>query len=172
MRKRSTHVNKTVDERSAYQKYITRIDPQPTVNEKKSVDFESSMESGEELSEPTSKRKRKISFAALVGNHLNKHWLQWLFASLIFIGFYFMVDAKIDIAVIDNSLTSQQRQLDTLGSEIKSDDSAHQQRFDKIESSIEDARNVNHNQDLLLNELKTKLEFIEQILQNLQSQIE
>ena len=171
MSKRSTHVNKSPSERSAYQKYIARVEPQPTIDEKKSVNFDASMDSGEELSEPTSKRKRKISFGVSVNNYLNKNWLRWFFGGIFIIGAYFMVDAKIDIAVANAKLIDQQRQINGLDSEIKSNSLEYQQQLEKNKNSIEVNKEIDHDQDLIINELRTRIEFIEKILQDIQSEL-
>lgn len=141
MSKRKLHVGKTPYQKSAYHKYIQRMDLEPTLDD--SVNFNDSAKGGEELSEPTSKRKRKIKTKDRIANHFSDNWVIWISGIFVFALMYFMIDSKIDFAKLDVNLNNQVEKIGT------------------IHNSSLSNKKQNHKQDLQINENKLRIEFIE-----------
>ena len=141
MANRKLHIGKTPYQKSAYQKYIQRIDLEPTLND--SVDFNDSAKGGEELSEPTSKRKRKIKIRDRMANHFSDNWVIWVSGIFVIALVYFMIDSKIDFAKLDVNLNNQVEKIET------------------IKNSSLSNEKQNYKQDLQINENKLRIEFIE-----------
>ncbi|WP_319560292.1 hypothetical protein [Marispirochaeta sp.] len=93
MSNRSSHRNKTIDQRFAYHRYIESRDVEPTLDEK--IHFQDSVRSGEELSEPTSKRKRKVPLKDKAADHISEHWFEWVIAIVAMIMGYFVYESKL-----------------------------------------------------------------------------
>lgn len=132
MSKRDMHVGKTRAAREAYSRYIRKLDNDPTIEEP--VPFSSSNESGEELIEPTSKRKRKVSFGNALKEHFSNNWISWMVSVAIFILFFLMLDSKVDLAKISTTID------------------AIKEKVASLVDSSKDTQNKDHEQDLVLKE--------------------
>ena len=156
---RSSYTSKNISQRSAYQKYIRTTERQPTVDE--NFDFDSTLQQGEELSEPTSKRKRSIPTTKKIENYFKQHWIEWVIGVFILISVYFFIDAKINIAVLEVNFTSQKELTDKIELTLDKKDSYQSQKNDNIDSSIDILAKENSSQDLIINEIKIRLGFLE-----------
>jgi hypothetical protein len=132
MNKRDMHVGKSRMAREAYSRYIRKLDYDPTVDEP--VPFSPSNESGEELSEPTSKRKRKASFNNALKDHFSNNLMSWLVSGVLVILFFLMFDSKVDLAKISTTI-------DTIKENVAS-----------LVESAKNTQNKDHEQDLALKE--------------------
>jgi len=139
-RDRSSHVSKTPSERSAYHRYIRRLESQPTVEE--SIELDPSFEPRQELTEPTSTKERAIPLGYRLSDHFQKNWVTWLFGILMFVAVYLVYDSKVNIAILHNDLSNQQS------------------RLDRISNSVDGIVETDHAQDLIIQELKIRLEFL------------
>jgi len=139
--KGNPHLPKSPDERSAYHRYLAHLQGQPTVDD--SMDFDPTPQAGEELAEQTSKRKRRIPASQTIGDYVKKNWVSLLIAALLAISSYFMINSRIDIAIIKTNLSYQQQQLE------------------QANTAIENLVNSNHSQDLLIEELQLDIKFLE-----------
>jgi hypothetical protein len=167
-RARSTHGTKTPGERKAYQNTISRIENQPTADDEQAIDFGTSRQVGEDLTEPKSRRKRSIPFTTRLSEHIHEHWLEWIIGIVIFIGLYFMYDARLDIAVISADLTNQNEKISELKTDIKSDiqdqNTNYQKQLDVLQSEVDSNKDQIHAQDLVIREFQTTLDFLRQEL--------
>ena len=117
MNKRNSHTAKTRDARDAYSRYIRKLDYEPTVEEP--APFSPSNESGEELAEPTSSQKRKMSIINAIKDHFSENWVNWLVSGAIIILIFLMIDSKVDLAKISTSIDNAKESISTLISDSK-----------------------------------------------------
>lgn len=143
---RKNHTPKTQSQRQVYNRYIERLDYDPTVDD--ALNFPNSTKPGEELSEPTSKRKRRINTGERFIDHFKENWLNWLIGAFIIVFLWLMVDSKIDLAKI--SVT-----LENLKDNLSEVEQINQKNLDK-----------NIDQDLRINEHKMKIESLEKKTDN------
>ena len=139
--RRNPHLPKNPDERSAYHRYLSHLQGQPTVDD--SMDFDPTPQAGEELAEQTSKRKRRIPVSQTMSDYVKKNWVSLLIAALLVISSYYMINSRIDIAIIKTNLSYQQQQVE------------------KANTSIDNLLNSDHSQDLLIQEFQLDLRFLE-----------
>ena len=142
MNKRGRHVGKSMAARETYSRYIKKIDCEATVDDK--IELSPSTEGGEELREPTSKRRRKVSVGRLFRTHLEEHWVEWLFGSVIAMTAWLMVGARLDLVRIDTTAGAQKDCIIDL-------QSGAQKSVDK-----------NQEQDLLLREHSIRISNVEE----------
>lgn len=142
MNKRGKHVGKSAVARETYSRYLKNIDCEPTVNDQ--VALSPSTEGGEELREPTSKRKRKVSLGHNLQEHFREHWAEWFFGGVVAIVAWLMVDAKIDLARIETNAENQKGNISDL-------QNGEQKIIDK-----------NQDQDLTLREHSVRLSNVEE----------
>jgi len=138
---RSQHINKSIEERRDYQRYIEKQHYEPTVDE--TIEFAHTVETGEELSQPTTKRKRKISAKQRLGNHLSENWPLWLIGLIIIILAYYTTDSKIDFAEIVANLKNIEKTID------------------KIEIKVEENNKAISDQSIDINENKIRIEYLQ-----------
>ena len=141
MNNREKHVGKTSFAKEAYSRYLKNIDCEPTVNDK--IALSPSTEGGEELREPTSNRRRKVSASQKFKDHFQDHWVEWIIGAVVVIAGWFMIDARIDIVRIETVAGNQKESI----AEIQS---AEQKSADK-----------NHDQDLTLREHTIRISNVE-----------
>lgn len=141
MELRKSHIPKSLPHRENYLKYLKTLENEPTLPEP--APLTPSNEGGEELREPTSKRKRDINVGQRLKDHIHDNLATWLcsLAGLLF--FYFMVDSKIDIARISSTIDAIKN--DIVG--LKAD---NKQQSDK-----------GHERDLTIREYKIRIENLE-----------
>jgi len=159
MRKKTSHESKTPSQRNLYHEYIGRKESEPTIDEK--VDFRPSNEVGEELAIPTEGRKRKVPFNDRISDYISNHWLETLFAAIIAILGIFAITTQVDIAVIQANISSQNQTINDNKSTFTRELDSHQRQLDLINSKIVELTDFDHIQDLLMNELKLRIEYLE-----------
>jgi hypothetical protein len=159
MSRRYSHATKTLKARSAYQRYLPTIDVEPTVDE--TEDFNESSSAGEELTQPTIKRKRKIPIRDKIGDHFSDHWIEWLFGIAALVLVYLMYDSKVNITVIEYNLSNQQDQIEQLTASFDKSLSNQQSQIEKMDNKIDRITDADHEQQLLLKELQIRIEFLE-----------
>ncbi len=139
-RSRSSRASKTLNERSGYYRYIRQLESQPTVAEPSEID--PSFEAKEELAEPRSKRERTIPLGLRLRDHFEKNWISWLLGAVIFVASFLVLDARTNIAILSHDLSNQQQSLD------------------KIDTSLHENANADHDRDLLIEEIRIRLEYL------------
>lgn len=112
MNPRNTHVNKTPPQRKQYWKYIESQDYEPTVDEK--LRFARTGQGGEELGEPSVKRRRRIKLSTRIGDHLSENWVNWLFAIAGAVLLWLMTGSKVNIASLEANQSSDRDSIKTL----------------------------------------------------------
>ena len=138
MNKRSSHNIKSISQRQFYHNYIEQINPDPTIDQ--TINFGPSTETGEELSQPTSNRKRVIPFKDKVSNHFSEHWIEWIIGLVLFIGVYFVFDSRIDIAVLNTDFASQQQHIQGIVTDIDNIIVDMEQQSDSHNEKIEEIK--------------------------------
>ena len=137
---RFSHVNKTPNERSAYHRYIRQLGSQPTIEEP--IDQDRSFDARQELAESTSTRERPLSASYQLREYFGKNWVGWVFGLLLTIASFLFIEVRVDIAVFKHDLLDQQ------------------QRLDKISTSMDKIGDSDHAQDLTIEDLKIRLEYL------------
>ena len=141
MKSRNSHVAKTMGQKQAYNQYIQRLDYSPTIDE--TLPFQNSSQSGEELSEPTSKRKRPLNTSERFADHFKNNWLDWVIGLVAVVLIWLTTDSKIDMARVNIKLENQ-----------------HDSISDVNQSSQKNTE-INHEQDLKIIEHKFRIEALE-----------
>ena len=141
MAKKPVHKSKSIASRERYNRYIKTLDYEPTVDE--TLPFSQSNLSGEELSEPTSKRKRKIDTKQRILEHFSENWLQYVIVVFASVLVFLMYGSKIDSERIIVNLDVQKEDISALKSDIK-----HQTQ-------------KNYTQDININENRVRLTTLE-----------
>lgn len=137
------------------------MDVEPTVD--KSFDFNSSSKAKEELDVPTTNNKRPIPLQKTIGKHLELHKVDYIIGLCIFLGTFFLIDAKIQIAVLNEKNENQKTQIESLVNKADSNSTSIQQQFSAIQEQQND-------QDLIINEIKTKNDIFDQLINQLQNE--
>jgi hypothetical protein len=163
MSKQTSHRSKTIPERVSYQNYIKEKQEDSTVDD--SLNFHPSSQAGSVLSQPTSKRKREIPTREKIKNHLIQHWIEWLVAIILAVMVYFVVDAKVNFAVINTNLVNQQKQMDKLETSVNTNFQQIRDQFDDFNKSFDDIKSNYFSQEMIVNEIKIRVEYIEKQLQ-------
>jgi hypothetical protein len=162
MTKQSYYGSKSLRERSYYQNYVDHVHADPTIDE--SVNFNSSSQTGTELAQPTSTSKRDYPLSDVLKLHFSQHWVEYLVGVFLFIIIFFVYDAKKDIAVINTQISYQNQQIDKLDSNtINSFQSVHTD-LEKLKDSIDKNIKDKNLQDIVINEIKIRTEFIEKLI--------
>lgn len=117
MDKRSFHTGKSQASRDQYGRYIKKLNYEPTIVE--TIPLGNSDEGGEELEKPKLTRKRKKDPSLILKNHIVEHWFEYLFAGVIAVLMYLMIDSKIDMARMDSHAQYQKDSIDSLGKDSK-----------------------------------------------------
>jgi len=141
MAKRKIHKGKSRSSREQYNRYIKTRDYEPTVDD--TLSFSQSDQSGEELGEPTSTRKRKVNTKQYILEHLSENWLNYVVVMATIVLVYLMYDSKVDLACIDVNITAQKEDISDLELETK-------QQIKK-----------NYSQDVDINENRVRLDTLE-----------
>lgn len=137
---RSSHVGKTISERSAYQRYIRAQPSQSTIEE--ATNIEPSYEAKQELTEPKSKKTREIPVSWQIGKHFEKNWISWVILILAGVAVFLLNDARADITILNNNLANQQKLVED------------------IQNSSQNNVEKNHSQDLLIQEIRIRLDLL------------
>jgi hypothetical protein len=139
---RERHVGKSPIAREYYSRYLKNIDCEPTVDDQ--IALSPSTEGGVELREPTSNRKRPISTSQKLQEHLQNHWVEWLFGTIVAITAWSVIYARIDFARIETNQITQKESITVL------------------QSGTQKASNKNHEQDLMLREHSLRISNVEE----------
>lgn len=161
---RSSHASKSPAQRTAYQKYIRSTEKQPTLDE--SIPFDTTLQKGEEFSEPTSKRKRAIPVPQKIREHFESHWIEWLLTVFAIISIYVYIDTKIQIAVLETNFVNQKELTHKIEVNLQESNNSQFYKNEKIEDSIHDLDKDNSSQDLIINEIKIRLGIVEDKITN------
>lgn len=144
MNPRQLHVNKSQRQRQDYWRYIENQDYEPTLDEK--LRFPQTGQAGEELSEPSTKRRRRIRLSTRLADHLSENWLSWLFAIAALVLFWLTTESRIAMAKIEASVESTK---DDLGTVVQ---------------RVGTAATANAQQDLAIAEQRIRLDYIQREL--------
>jgi hypothetical protein len=165
-RSRSSHVSKSQGERHAYNRYISKTDSQPTLDER--LDFDTSSELREELGKPNSERERTVPFQNKLKDFFSQHWLEWGLAIMVMIAVYLVYDSRSKIEIVDYKVSDQQQQSDKLdiaihelNKTVENNNNRYQDQFDKLNTTIQNTNNAMHFQDLSLKEFEFRIKLLE-----------
>lgn len=169
MRSKASHKSKTLPERVKYQKALAKIDTEPTLDEV--IDFKQSNKMDEEKIENVSANKRPVSANQIIKKYLSDNWVMLLISSLVTIllafSGYLFIESKIAISSIEKDIETQQKQLDGLSSIVNSNDSESKRQIqliqndiDKLRDKVENLNKADSAQDVILAEIKLKIEFV------------
>lgn len=137
----SSHTYKNQREKANYKRYIRQLDYEPTLDER--VNFPESDKTDEELSISETSKRRRESNSEIIGEYIKKNWVAWLIGIFTLGLLYFMGDAKIDIArLFEKNETNKENII-------------------KNTSEIEKQKEINHKQDLNIQENRHNIEDIE-----------
>jgi len=124
MPERAKHIGKTQEQRQAYGRYLKSLDYEPTLEE--GIDFGSTENGGEELSESTSKRRPKGYIRNIMRDHFSDHWLEWVFGGLLLIGLFLINESRVTTTIMNNTLSSTSESVDKI-----------EEKVDKMEDKLE-----------------------------------
>jgi len=102
MPNRAPHVAKSLDQRSAYARYIKSLDYDPTVDE--SLEFDSTENAVEELGESRGTRPGEKSSKGAISAHFRSHWIEWIIAAMVIIGLYLINESRVTISILGKSV--------------------------------------------------------------------
>lgn len=162
MSNRNKHGTKSIQARAQYREQITKLDLQPTLDE--TSRFTDTLQTGEELSVPTKKGPRPISLIFKIQEHLKEKWVGWLIAISISIGIFFMRDAIINLAIINTKIDHLYSRTEQISNDNDQDFSNQGILLTKLERQIEQLRDNDHNQELIIQEIKLNIQFIKKTL--------
>ncbi|MGD9874405.1 MAG: hypothetical protein AB7T27_09040 [Kiritimatiellia bacterium] len=148
---RKSHIAKTQGQRQAYNRYIQQLDYEPTVDE--ALRFANSTQPGEELTEPTSKRKRSLNTGERFRDHIIQNWLNWVVGVVAVVLLWLMYDSKIDFARMSATMENQKESLD------------------KVEQAEGKNADKNTEQDLLIGEHKIRIGSLERKAEEIDARI-
>lgn len=168
MRGKTSHATKTLADRTNYQKALAKVDTEPTIDE--SIDFKQSNKMDEEKEGNVLAKKRPISFGKKIVKIISEHsvelFLAILSVSFVFAG-YLLYESKAALSSIEKDIEIQQQQLNRLSTAVDDNDSESKEQIqliqsdlDKLRDKIENSNEVNHTQDVTLAEIKLKIEFM------------
>ncbi len=140
MNRKHSHTGKSKTQKTNYKRYIDKLDLEPTLDD--TIQLNGSDQSGEELSEPTIRVKRKISTGDQIKNHLSLYWINWVIIGVGILLIYLFIESKIHFSGIDKDINNHNTSIST------------------INQSIKDIENCNHRQDLDIQNNKLCIEFL------------
>jgi len=118
MSNRDRHVGKTFQQKAAYGRYIQTLDYEPTLNE--ALDFPSTEQGGEELSESTSKRNPRGYTKNRIREHIKEHWIEWIIGGLVLFGLYLMNESRVTTAIMGKTVGDTSTKVESIQSDLKS----------------------------------------------------
>lgn len=160
---------KNQTQRARYQKALAKVDIEPTIDE--SIDFKQSNKMDEEKPEDASRKKRPVSIYKKIGKYISENWVSLVIslvvtALLTFSGYLF-IESKVAISSIEKDVEIQQKRLGELASIVDDNDSESKRQIqliqsdiDKLRDKIENSNKVDNTQDITLTEIKLKIEFM------------
>ena len=167
MSKRSKHTTKTFLGRLNYQQSIVNLNTEATVDEQ--PDFNSTTRVGPETSEPKSKKKRQIPIGIKIRDFLSSNWVGWVVLVVGGVLAFLLFDAKAELTIIHNSIEQQNKQIDRLYTEVDNINTKQDENANRLQDDIDNVDNMNDLQDILLTEIRSKLENLEKSLLNIQN---
>jgi uncharacterized protein HemX len=109
---RNVHVPKPTQMKQNYRRYIDTLDYQPTVDER--LNFNQTSQSGEELSDVETSKKRPANISEKVKDHFAGNWLIWFLGALAAGILYLISDSKVAFTKFETMLSTQNEKLNDL----------------------------------------------------------
>lgn len=147
MKPRDVHVNKSIQQRQGYWRYIEGLDYDPTVDEK--IAFGQTEDGGEELGEASSKRRRGIKLSTRLADHFSENWVNWLFAVAAIVLLFLMSESKVGIARLETKM-------ETVNEDIRT-----------LQGQVGDINKANEKRDISIDENKIRIEFLQKEMDKL-----
>lgn len=135
------HTTKNRLEKEHYVKYIRTQDYEPTKEE--GLNFNDSSDKEEDFSVSKTNKPRRLSFKDQVKEHFSNHWLEWLIGGLTAILIFFTFSAKLELS----------------NHEIKIEQ--NEKGIESTTKKIEEIQKDNTRQDLEIQEVKIRQEYLE-----------
>jgi len=146
------HTGKSKKEKEYYKMAIHKLDYEPTVDD--SLTFPVSDSAEEDLSVSKTQKMQRINSADKIAEHIRNNWINWLFiiiaAALSFFIYHFNGDMG----------------------EVKGRLFGISENINRIESLVRENINEKHKQDLLINENRIRMNFLEKEIDKSQSNYE
>lgn len=146
MKNRNTHTGKNKNEKAMYKNSLENIKSEPTINEQISFPNTTNLDELQDKIDTAEKTIRKSSIINSISEHLRKNLITYVFTALISIGAYlanFVIDSKVNFEVIKTKLNT------------------HEKNIEETKSTAKENQTKNSNQDVQINENKTRIEYIE-----------
>jgi len=146
---RYKHTGKSKKEKEYYKRGIHNLDYEPTVDD--SLSFPVSDSSEEDLSVSKTQKTQSISLSDKIAEHLKNNWIGWLVMIIATALTFFAYHFSGDVGEIKGRLSGISENINRVGSLVK-------ENIDK-----------NHKQDLLINENRIRMNFLEKEIDKNQS---
>jgi hypothetical protein len=169
MNKRTSHISKTPSEKVGYQQAISRTNSGPTLDD--ALDFEPSNKLDTEIIDKPQRKRRPSPWYKKFYKKLTEYAIQIVVGVIVTVvvvfGGFLLVGARTAISSIEKDIEIQQRQLDQLSADVSDNDVESkrqiqllQDNINTIRDKIDDSTKIDHTQDILLAELKLRIDFM------------
>lgn len=135
------HTGKSKKEKEYYKMAIHKLDYEPTVDD--SLAFPASDSTEEDLSVSKTQKMQKIKFTDKLMEHLQNNWIGWLVVIIAAAASFFIYRFNGDMGEVKGRLFGVS------------------ENINRIESLVEENIDENHKQDLLINENRIRMNFLE-----------
>jgi hypothetical protein len=149
MRSRYTHTSKSRKEKEYYTQKIHKLDNDPTVDD--SLSFPGSDSTEEDLRISETKKMQKMKFTNRLIEYLQSNWIGWLVVVIAAALSFFIYHFNGDIGEVKGRLFGVS------------------ENISRIESLVKENLDENHKQDLLINENRIRMNFLEKEIDKNQS---
>lgn len=138
---RHMHTGKSKEEKEYYKMAIHKLDYEPTIDD--SLTFPVSDSTEEDLSVSKTQKMQRINSADKIAEHIKNNWINWLFMIIAAALSFFVYHFNGDIGEVKGRLFGIS------------------ENISRIESLVKENLDENHRQDLLINENRIRIDFLE-----------
>jgi hypothetical protein len=135
------HTGKSKEEKEYYKMAIHKLDYEPTIDD--SLTFPVSDSTEEDLSVSKTQKMQRINSADKIAEHIKNNWINWLFMIIAAALSFFVYHFNGDIGEVKGRLFGIS------------------ENISRIESLVKENLDENHRQDLLINENRIRIDFLE-----------
>ncbi len=149
MRSRYMHTSKSRKEKEYYTQKIHKLDNEPTVDD--SLSFPGSDSTEEDLRISETKKMQKIKFNDRLKEYLQSNWIGWLIVVIAAALSFFIYHFNGDMGEVKGRLFGVS------------------ENISRIEYLVKENLDENHKQDILINENRIRMNFLEKEMDKNQS---
>jgi hypothetical protein len=149
MSNRYMHTGKSKKEKEYYIQKIHKLDNEPTVDD--SLSFSASDSTEEDLRISKTQKMQKMKFTDKLIEHLQSNWISWLVVVIAAALSFFIYHFNGDMGEVKGRLFGVS------------------ENINRIESLVKENLDENHKQDLLINENRIRMNFLEKEIDKNQS---